>query len=184
MASRARAMCRACPWPNDKAGQRVLVQHAPELAEFYEKSAKDRYGFEQSLRDEEAARNQMNRLESEYSEQIHAQNIFADPTSLETDKADFVTKFPARAKIYQREALPVRATVFGRGRNQTTRGKVFKTDPGLWKVVELAEKHNADLEKEAERTAEAEREQAEARLAELRHKIVRLDDGRQITLAK
>jgi hypothetical protein len=171
------------PWSNgDAKGQRVLKANAPELAEYFEKSAADFFGFVKFLRDEEADRIEENRLESEYVEEIHPSNVFVDPKATETDRADFVTKFPARAKIYQREAQPVRAPL-GKGAQRTQVHQIAR-DADLWPIVKLAEKHNADLEAEAERNAQAEREAAEAKLAELRHKIVNLPDGRTITVAK
>src|SRR5260370_27089542 len=168
----------------DAKGQRILRIHDKELAEFYEKAASDPYGFEQSLREEERARVETNALEADYNGAVHEHNVFANPASNETDRTAFAQSFPKHVSIHQRESKPVRALVFGEGVHRTTVLRIYKSDPGLWRVVELAEKHNAELV-EAERiAAEREREAAQRKLAELKHKTETLGDGRVITLAR
>jgi hypothetical protein len=165
----------------DAKGQRILRTHDKELAEFYEQQAKNPYEFEQRLREEERERVEQNRIESEYTAEIHSQNVFVDPSANETDRTDFVQTHPKRASIWKRESLPARANVFGRDQNQTIRSRIYKTDTDLWRVVEAAEKANDKLRAEEAVQAQRDREAAEAKLSELRHKIERPSDGRIIT---
>jgi len=104
----------------------------------------------------------------EYGEAQHKLNPFLGDN--ETAKAEFVKRDPELAKFYQAEAVPVSIPVFGRKRNLTIQGRLYK-DPSVAATYKIAEQIAQQWLASDKAAAEEQRKLAEAALAKLQSQI-------------
>lgn len=147
------------PPPTDLKGRTLLRKYDPELADHYEKMQADPYGYIQKLREDEAMRHAL--AEISYGEAQHRMNVFRGNNK--TAQGEFVRRDPELAKFYEAEAKPVEINLFGKERNLTLEGRLFK-DPAVGGLVLLAQRVHQNWREEDRASAERQRLEAEAAL--------------------
>jgi hypothetical protein len=123
------------PPPTDLDGKSLLRKYDPELADHYEAMERDPYGHIQKLREDEAMRRVMATVV--YDENVHKLNVYRRGN--QTAIGDFVKRDPEFAKFYEAEAKPVEIPLFGRERNLTLEGRLFR-DPAVGGLVMIAQR--------------------------------------------
>jgi len=152
------------PLPPPKGvGERSLLQKLdPELLQMFDALEKEPYQTVHRLREAEASRQAMAKIE--YSEITHQANPFRRGD--QTEMARLVKHDPLLASFCQQEAKDVELNLFGAQRDLTARGKLLR-DPAAAAIVELGEKIHEQWRMEDKAQAAEQMTAAEAKLKEL-----------------
>jgi hypothetical protein len=153
---------RPLPAPKTPDERALLAKRDAELLRLFDALEKEPYRVVQQMREDEAKREAMTKIES--NENTHLANPFC--RNDESAKAELFKRDPMLAQFCQQEARPVELNLFGAQRDLTVRGKLTK-DPAAATIVELAEKIHQQWRMEDKAAAADARAAAEAKLAEL-----------------
>ena len=150
------------PPPKGMSERSLLQKLDPELLRLFDALEKEPYRVVQQMREDEAKREAMTKIE--YNESTHLANPFRRGD--QTQMATLFKHDPMLAQFCQAEAKDVELNLFGAQRDLTMRSKLFK-DPATATIVELAEKIHEQWRMEDKAAAATEKEAAERKLAEL-----------------
>jgi hypothetical protein len=150
----------------DLRGQSLLMRRDPKLGEHYKKMAEDPFGTLAALQDAEVEARSLAAIT--YDENTHKLNPFLGENL--SRKAEFMKRDPELAKFFEQESKPVSIPVFGRNKNLTIQGRLYK-DPHAAATYKIAEQVAQQWLASDKQAAEKQRKTAEAALAKLQSQI-------------
>lgn len=150
----------------DLKGQSILMQRDEALAKHLRAIADDPYGTLAQLQDEEAERQALASIP--YDDKIHQLNPFLGDNLRAQD--EFVRRDPMLAVFYRQEAQPVELPLFGKNRNLTVEGRLYR-DPHAASVLKVGAALSQQWLESDRQAAAEQRAKAEAEIARLEKQI-------------
>jgi hypothetical protein len=150
----------------DLTAQAILMKRDPALAQHLKAMADDPYGTLAKLQDEEAERQALASIP--YDDKIHQLNPFLGDNLRAQD--EFVKRDRELAKFYKEEARPVEIPLFGKNRNLTLEGRLYR-DPHAASVLKVGAALSRQWLESDRQAAGEQRAKAEAEIARLEKQI-------------